>query len=413
MAVFTELGLNQTIQANITRLGYIKPTDIQEKAIGAVLSGADTYAIAPTGSGKTAAYLLPLLQVLSQNDHSEEQIRPIRALILVPTRELAQQLEQSITDYGKDLMLRTISVFGGLRIEAQFKRFKRGTDILVATPRRLLDLLKLKAFSLDSIQHFVMDEADRLVSMGIPTELKNILKAMPKKKQMILFSATDSSALTQFSQENLFNKKFIQAEENQPALDKILHTMYRCDRSDKSKILFSLLNMLNCERALIFTRTKNDVNVLTEKLIQQGFTAEGIHNEIPLKKRQERLTGFKEKTFKFLVATDIASRGIDIDDLYYVINYDLPVNPNDYIHRVGRTARTGSSKSVINNEVAKQSKSTKAIPGKPWETQSPKRVKMEEFKGHSYSLVSFEQERLVDKIGRAIGKEIQLQRASF
>ncbi len=405
MTIFAELGLNATIQANITQLGYKKPTDIQEKSIGAVLSGADTYAIAPTGTGKTAAYLLPLLQELSQTDYSEAQVRPIRALILVPTRELALQLEQSIADYGKALKLRTITLFGGVRIESQANRFKRGADIIVSTPKRLVDLAKTKAFDLNKVQHFVMDEADRLVSMGIMPLLAKILAALPKKKQMILFSATNSKALTQFGQTHLKNQKFIEALDNQPALDKIKHTMYRCNRENKKQALFNLLNSLNCERALIFVRTKNEVNLLVERLNENGFSSEGIHNEILQKKRQERLLAFKNKTYKFLVATDIASRGIDIDDLYYVINYDLPVNSNDYIHRVGRTARTGTSVKATNKE-AKKAAPTTIHKSAPW----AKQAKTRDMLGHAFSLVSPEQERLVEKINQAIGKTIALQR---
>jgi ATP-dependent RNA helicase RhlE len=421
MTNFAQLGLNKTIQANIKQLGYKTPTDIQEQSIGAVLSGADTYAIAPTGTGKTAAYLLPLLQELSQADHSADQVRPIRALFLLPTRELAQQVEQSIAEYGKGLNLRTIALFGGVRIESQAKRFKRGADIIVSTPKRLVDLLKKKTFSIEHVEHFVMDEADRLVSMGIQPLLEKILKAMPKKKQFVLFSATDSKALTAFSQEHLKNQKFVKTEQNQPALEKIIHTMYRSTRKDKTKNLCELLLMLNCERALIFVRTKNDVNVLVERMQEKGYSCQGIHNEIPQKKRLERLTAFKNKEFKFLIATDIASRGIDIDDLYYVVNYDLPVNSNDYIHRVGRTARTGATSKSAVKEVARQStgklKSQASQRNfrnrtldKAKEIPTAKQVKVANILGHAFSLVSPEQERLVEKIAKAVGKEIKLAR---
>ncbi|MEP1742570.1 MAG: DEAD/DEAH box helicase [Kangiellaceae bacterium] len=421
MTNFSQLGLNKTIQANIKQLGYKTPTDIQEQSIGAVLSGADTYAIAPTGTGKTAAYLLPLLQELSQSDHSADQVRPVRALFLLPTRELAQQVEQSIAEYGKGLNLRTIALFGGVRIESQAKRFKRGADIIVSTPKRLVDLLKKKAFSIEHVEHFVMDEADRLVSMGIQPLLEKILKAMPKKKQFVLFSATDSKALTAFSHEHLKNQKFVKTEQNQPALEKIIHTMYRSTRKDKTKNLCELLLMLNCERALIFVRTKNDVNVLVERMQEKGYPCQGIHNEIPQKKRLERLTAFKNKEFKFLIATDIASRGIDIDDLYYVINYDLPVNSNDYIHRAGRTARTGATSKSAVKEVARQStgklKSQASQRNfrnrtldKSREIPTAKQVKVANILGHAFSLVSPEQERLVEKIAKAVGKEIKVAR---
>lgn len=417
MTTFAKLGLNTTLQANIKRLGYKKPTYIQEESIGSVLSRADTYAIAPTGTGKTAAYLLPILQELSQTDHSNEQIRPIRAVFLVPTRELAQQVEQSIAQYGKDLKLRTISLFGGVRIQSQINRFKRGADIIVATPKRLVDLLKLNAFSFSNIQHFVMDEADRLVSMGIHQELRTILQALPEKKQMVLFSATDSKALTKFCHQNLTNPKLVQSDDSQPALDKIVHTMYRCYRDEKTKNLFSLLEMLNCDRALIFTRTKHDVNQLTQLLNQQGYISEGLHNEIPQRKRQERLNGFKNGEFKFLVATDIVSRGVDINDLYYVINYDLPVNCNDYIHRVGRTARTAKtqlkSKKMLADKVSKQTLSKEVSAKKlPAYIEEPE-VSVKDIQGHIFSLVCPEQERLVARIIKAVGKDIKLDRAPW
>lgn len=421
MTTFAKLGINPTLQSNIKRLGYKKPTYIQEKSIGAVLSGTDTYAIAPTGTGKTAAYLLPILQELSQTDHSEDQVRPIRALFLVPTRELAQQVEESIGLYGKGLKLRTISIFGGVRIQSQVNRFKRGTDIIVATPKRLIDLMKIKAISLDDIQFFVMDEADRLVSMGIYHELKNILAAMPKKAQKVLFSATDSKTLNKFNQEHLTRVKVVKGGSIQPALDKILHTMYRCYGDDKNKHLFGLLNMINCDRVLIFARTKFDVNFLTKILNDEGFVTTGIHNEISQKQRQQRLAGFKDGEFKCLVATDIVSRGIDISGLYYVINYDLPVNNNDYIHRAGRTARTKTdkleTKKVIADKIEKQALSREVIaknqtvfnPSVDIETG----VKVTDIQGHIFSLVSSSQERLVPLISKAVGKEMKLERPAW
>ncbi|NRA54630.1 MAG: DEAD/DEAH box helicase [Gammaproteobacteria bacterium] len=412
MTIFAELGLNATLQANVKRLGYKKPTYIQEKAIGSVLSGADTYAIAPTGTGKTAAYLLPTLQELSQVDHSNDQVRPIRAVFLVPTRELAQQVEDSIKLYGKDLGLRTITVFGGVRMQAHLNRFKRGADIIVATPKRLVDLLKVNAFSFANIQHFVMDEADRLVSMGIHQELRTIIEALPAKKQIILFSATDSKALAKFSETHQVNTKTVKTEDLQPALNKIVHTMYRCHREEKTKSLFKLIEMLNCDRALIFTRTKQDVDRITEQLTNQGYSCQGIHNEIPQKKRQEFLSGFKNKEFKFLVATDIVARGIDINDLYYVINYDLPVNSNDYIHRVGRTARTKvvklEKKKTMADKASKQALSQEVTAQRPG-YQAPETA-VNNILGHSFSFVSPEQESLLPRIIKSVGKDIKLER---
>lgn len=413
MTTFAALGLNKTLQANIKRLGYKEPTYIQEHSIGAVLSGADTYAIAPTGTGKTAAYLLPTLQELSQTDNSEKQVRPIRGLYLVPTRELAQQVHDSINDYGKDLGLRTISLFGGVRIESQINRFKRGADIIVATPKRLIDLVKKNAISLNSIEHFVMDEADRLVSMGIVQELRTILETIPKTAQKVVFSATDSKALEKFSKASQSNVKSVKSEAKSPALTKIVHTMYRTFRDDKNKTLCRLLDMLDCDKALIFVRTKNDVNHLTDLLNNNGFSSAGLHNEIPQKKRQERLAAFKQGDVKYLVATDIVSRGIDIEDLYYVINVDLPVNCNDYIHRVGRTARTAKthlrSKKVLSDKANKQAFSKDVATKKHHDDYSAPAKVIKDIQGHVFSLVCPEQERLLPKIINAVGKDIKLE----
>ncbi len=421
MTTFAKPGLNKTLQDNIKALGYKKPTYIQEKSIGAVLSGTDTYAIAPTGTGKTAAYLLPILQELSQEDHSEDQVRPIRALFLVPTRELAQQVEDSIGLYGKNLKLRTITVFGGVRIQSQINRFKRGSDILVATPKRLLDLLKTKAITLEHVKHFVMDEADRLVSMGIFNELKTILAAMPEKNQKVLFSATDSKALNRFNKDHLTRVKLVKGGSIQPALDKIIHTMYSVQRDEKAQHLFALLKLLNSDRVLIFARTKRDVAHLTKVLNAEGFVTTGIHNEISQKSRQARLDGFKSGEFKCLVATDIVSRGIDITDLYHVINYDLPVNSNDYIHRVGRTARTKTNKlqrkKVIatkqqNQQLSQQLIDHNVVAG--WsESEQEVAIATNEIHGHVFSLVSAEQERLLPLIIKAVGKKIKLERPAW
>ncbi|RJE71008.1 ATP-dependent helicase [Pseudoalteromonas citrea] len=412
MTTFAKLGLNPTLQANIKRLGYTTPTEIQEKSIGAVLSGADTYAIAPTGTGKTAAYLLPTLQELSQVDNSDKQVRPLRALFLVPTRELALQVEASIAEFDTDLKLRTISVFGGVRITSQTKRFKRGTDILVATPKRLIDLLKEGVFSLSEVQHFVMDEADRLVSMGIVKELRTIMEALPAKRQLVIFSATDSNALAKYSETHQQHTKKITASKTQPAVNKILHTMYKCPRDKKSENLSTLLKMLNCDKALIFTRTKHDVNNLVAQLSEQGFSCQGIHNEIPQKKRQQSLAEFKNGDCKLLVATDIASRGIDIDQLYYVINYDLPVNSNDYIHRAGRTARTtpivDPTQEAIEEKVAKQKLSVEVASTEMFGIVDAPDLKSKHIHGHVFSFVSPEQERLVPLIIKVVGKEIKL-----
>ena len=419
MTTFAKLGLNKTLQTNIKNLGYKKPTYIQEKAIGAVLSGTDTYAIAPTGTGKTAAYLLPILQELSQEDHSADEVRPIRALFLVPTRELAVQVEESIGLYGKDLNLRTITVYGGVRIESQTKRFKRGTDILVSTPKRLIDLLKTKAFSLADVQHFVMDEADRLVTMGIFDELKNIIAAIPENKQKVLFSATDCKALNKFKEAHLNRVKVIKGGDIQPALDKIVHTMYRVSANDKVEHLLALLNMIEEDRVLIFARTKRDVNFLNKTLNEVGIVSPGLHNEVSQKLRLERLSGFKDGEFKCLIATDVVARGIDISDLYYVINFDLPVNSNDYLHRAGRTARTKpvklQSKKVNADKFAKQSLSAEIEANRPpvFDESDAEPLAKATIQGHVFSLVTPEQERLIPMIAKAVGKDIKLVRTPW
>jgi len=255
-----------------------------------------------------------------------------------------------------------------------------------------------------------MDEADRLVSMGIQQELRTILTALPKKRQIVLFSATDSKTLAKFSKDNLSHQKEIKTEQLQPAQSKIVHTMYRCYRKHKESHLIKLLQMLNCDQALIFTRTKQDVKDLTELLTEKGFSNQGIHNEVQQKRRKERLDSFKNKEFKFLVATDIASRGIDFDNLYYVINFDLPVNSNDYIHRAGRTARKTVKKVENKAKVMKQELSKGVLTTKQFEFADAPKVTVDDIQGHVFSLVSPEQERLVPKIANLLGTEVKLDK---
>ena len=281
---FSSYSFTPEILRALDACNYDQMTPVQQQAIPAAGRGKDILANAQTGTGKTAAFALPILQQIADTP-KDIHSGSVRALILVPTRELAQQVEQSIAKYGKGLKLRTITLFGGVRIEAQTNRFKRGADIIVATPKRLIDLLKLNVFSFKDIEHFLMDEADRLVSMGIHQELRTILSSLPKKKQIILFSATDSKALAKFSEANQVNANVVKTNDKQPAFSKIVHTMYRCFREDKTKHLFSLIKLLDCDKALIFTRTKQDVNRLTEFLTNEGHSCQGIHNEVSQRNR--------------------------------------------------------------------------------------------------------------------------------
>jgi ATP-dependent RNA helicase RhlE len=338
---FSSLGLADTLVHAVNQCGYTEPTPIQRQAIPAVLAGGDLLAGAQTGTGKTAAFTLPILQRLSQNPTADGKPR-LRALVLTPTRELAAQVEQSVCDYGAGLKLRSLAMFGGVGINPQIDQLKRGIDILVATPGRLLDHVQQKTINLDSIEILVLDEADRMLDMGFIHDIKRILKLLPAKRQNLLFSATFSDEIKALAEGLLDRPALIEVARRNATADTIAQRVFLVDRERKRELLTKLIQDNNWYQVLVFTRTKHGANRLAEHLEKAGISAMAIHGNKSQGARTKALSEFKAGQLQVLVATDIAARGIDISELPHVINFELPNVPEDYVHRIGRTGRAGS-----------------------------------------------------------------------
>jgi ATP-dependent RNA helicase RhlE len=344
---FKEFGLTEKILEAIEDAGYTTPTPIQKEAIPIVLSGSDLLAGSQTGSGKTAGFTLPLLQNLMKNRIAKNRSFP-RALILTPTRELAAQVEESVKTYGKHLPLRSAAFFGGVNINPQINKLRSGLDIVVATPGRLLDLSNQKAIDLSQIEILVLDEADRMLDMGFIHDIRKILKLLPSKKQSLLFSATFSSEIKKLAETFLHAPQMIQATKNNEAAPTISHIMHPVDTKNKANLLSHLITFHKWNQVLVFTRTKHGANKLTASLSTKGgIQAAAIHGNKSQTARTKALADFKNGTIQVLVATDIAARGLDIENLPCVVNFDLPQVPADYIHRIGRTGRAGQKGNAI------------------------------------------------------------------
>src|SRR3982750_1075751 len=339
---FETLGLKPELLRAVADKGYTVPTPIQLQAIPAFLAGGDVLAGAQTGTGKTAGFTLPLLQKLGARG-----ARHPRALVLTPTRELAAQVAQSITDYGKYLDLRTQVVFGGVSEKPQIDKARMGCDILVATPGRILDLCEQRAVSLSEVQIFVLDEADRMLDMGFIRDIKRILKMLPQQRQNLLFSATYSDDIRQLAGGFLRNPTALQVTPSNATADKVEQSAYRVPKDHKRHLLAHLINEGNWHQVLIFTRNKHGANRLTQQLERSGINAMAIHGNKSQNARVKALQDFKENKITALVATEVAARGLDIKELPHVVNYELPNVPEDYVHRIGRTARAGSSGAAI------------------------------------------------------------------
>lgn len=321
--------------------GYKKPTPIQEQAIPKLLEGHDLLGVAQTGTGKTASFALPILQELAQVKETSNKKRPIQSLIIAPTRELAIQIGDSFKIYSKNLNLKTLVVYGGVSQHPQTKRLRQGVDILVATPGRLLDLIKQKHIHLDQVKHFVLDEADLMLDMGMIDDVKRIVKYLPKNRQTMLFSATMPNEIEKVTKSLLNNPEKVEVSPVSSTVDTIHQEVYFVDQGNKTNLLIRLLKDDSIETALVFSRTKRGANNLVNALRNNGFRAEAIHGNKTQKARQRALKNFKERKTRILVATDIAARGIDIAELSHVINYNLPEVPETYVHRIGRTGRSG------------------------------------------------------------------------
>ena len=342
---FAELGLAEPIVRAVTESGYTQPTPIQAQAIPAVLKGGDLLAGAQTGTGKTAGFTLPMLQLLSGGKRPAP--KHIRALVLTPTRELAAQVGESVVNYGKYLKLSSEVIFGGVNINPQIQKLARGVDILVATPGRLLDLMQQHAVDLKSVEILVLDEADRMLDMGFIRDIKKVLAALPPKRQNLLFSATFADEIKALADSLLDNPAMIEVARRNSTVEVIAQAIHPVDRDKKHALLAHLIKEHNWFQVLVFTRTKHGANKLVEQLGKADISALAIHGNKSQAARTRALSEFKSGKLQALVATDIAARGIDIDQLPHVVNYDLPNVPEDYVHRIGRTGRAGATGEAV------------------------------------------------------------------
>jgi ATP-dependent RNA helicase RhlE len=343
---FNELGLSEAIVRAVTEHGYTIPTPIQLQAIPAVLAGGDLLAGAQTGTGKTAGFTLPILQRLSTNA-TRPAGRSVRALILTPTRELAAQVEESVRTYGKHVKLSSAVIFGGVNINPQIDRLRGGIDILVATPGRLLDHMQQKTIDLSKVEILVLDEADRMLDMGFIKDIRRVLAALPPKRQNLLFSATFSDEIKTLADGLLNAPAMIEVARRNSTVEIIAQKVHPVDRDRKHPLLSSLIKTNGWSQVLVFTRTKHGANKLVEQLGHDGITGMAIHGNKSQAARTRALAEFKDGSLQVLVATDIAARGIDIDQLPHVVNYDLPNIPEDYVHRIGRTGRAGATGEAV------------------------------------------------------------------
>lgn len=344
---FNDLGLAEPILRAINDAGYTTPTPIQAQAIPQVLTGGDLLAGAQTGTGKTAGFTLPILHILSQKPVADLGKGRPRCLMLTPTRELAAQIEESVKTYGKYLSLTSTVIFGGVNINPQMSRLRKPIDILVATPGRLLDLANQKAVDLSGVEILVLDEADRMLDMGFIRDIKKILALLPKARQNLLFSATFSDEIKALADGLLNNPGFVEVARRNTASELVEQTVHMISQSFKRELVSHLVKHNNWQQVLIFTRTKHGANRLAEKLVKDGIEAAAIHGNKSQGARTKALAQFKDGTVRVLVATDIAARGLDIDQLPQVINFELPNVPEDYVHRIGRTGRAGSSGAAV------------------------------------------------------------------
>ena len=370
---FDKLGLSPELLRAVSDQGYNTPTPVQAQAIPVILEGHDIMAGAQTGTGKTAGFTLPMLNLLNR-EHAErgeassnrKGRRHIRVLVLTPTRELAAQVNESIVTYGKYLSLRSTVVFGGVGIHPQIDRLNRGVDILVATPGRLLDLVNQRKCDLSKIEMLVLDEADRMLDMGFIHDIRKVLALLPKNRQTLLFSATFSSDIKRLASGILKSPRLIEVSRNETS-HQVTQVVHPVGKSHKRELLSHLIRSEAWQQVLVFTRTKHGANKLTKLLESDGIQAAAIHGNKSQTARTNALKGFKSGSIRVLVATDIAARGLDIDQLPHVVNYELPNVPEDYVHRIGRTGRAGNkgeAMSLVCNEEVKLLRGIEKLIGK-------------------------------------------------
>jgi ATP-dependent RNA helicase RhlE len=342
---FKALGLSDALLEAVSKKGYTDPSPIQQKAIPLILERKDVLASAQTGTGKTAGFALPILQILAESRPLRK--RPVRSLILTPTRELAAQVLEDFRKYGAYVDIRSTVIFGGVNANPQIRTLRQGVEVLVATPGRLLDLENQGAVSLAKVEILVLDEADRMLDMGFLRDIKKILSLLPNRRQNLLFSATFSKEIKQLAGNFLHNPVLVEATPEKITAEKVDQLIYKTDKSKKTTLAIKLISEGNWNQVLIFTRTKHGANRLCKKLESAGIRSAAIHGNKSQGARTKALSGFKSGAVRVLVATDIAARGLDIPLLPHVINYELPNIPEDYVHRIGRTGRAGASGEAI------------------------------------------------------------------
>ncbi|MBT8083813.1 MAG: DEAD/DEAH box helicase [Woeseia sp.] len=335
---FNELGLEAELLRAVNEQGYTTATPIQQRAIPAILDGRDMLASAQTGTGKTAGFTLPLLQRMRSKASGK---KAVRTLVLTPTRELAAQVTESVRDYGQYLPYRTITIYGGVSINPQIAKLRRGVDIVVATPGRLLDHMQQGTIDLSSIEYLVLDEADRMLDMGFIRDMRKIFKVLPANRQTLLFSATFSTEIRRLANDLLRNPVEVEVAPRNTTAERVSQLVHPVDRMRKRELLSQLIGQKNWRQVLVFARTKHGANRLAEQLVTDGISATAIHGNKSQGARTKALADFKAGKVRVLVATDIAARGLDIERLPHVVNYELPNVPEDYVHRIGRTARAG------------------------------------------------------------------------
>ena len=337
---FKNLGLSEPILKSLSHKGYKEPTPIQQESIPAILEGKDVMAAAQTGTGKTASFTLPILHMLShpKNDHKGHQVR---ALIITPTRELAAQVRDNVLTYGNNLNLRSTAVYGGARIHNQQLKLKKGVDILVATPGRLLDLYNQKSVNFSKVEILVLDEADQMLDMGFIHDIKKIINLLPQQRQNLMFTATFSNPFRKLANELVENPIEISVTSDNETAANVDHYVHPVDKSRKAELLIELIEIEEWKQALVFTRTKHGADRLTKQLLKVDIKAAAIHGNKTQNNRMKALDSFKNNRIKILVATDVAARGIDIPNMQQVINFDVPTVAKDYVHRIGRTGRAG------------------------------------------------------------------------
>jgi len=367
--LFNQLGLTAELLRAVDEQGYKTATPIQQQAIPLILQGRDVLAGAQTGTGKTAGFTLPLLQRLQQSDKNR---RSIRALVLTPTRELAAQVADSVRNYGSHLPFKTAVIFGGVSINTQIAKLRKGVDVVVATPGRLLDHMQQGTIDLSRVELLVLDEADRMLDMGFIRDIRKVLKALPEERQNLLFSATFSDDIRRLARDLLHEPVEIEAAQRNKPADRVHQLVHPVDKRRKRQLLSERIRKEDWRQVLVFTRTKRGANRLAEQLAGDGITAAAIHGNKSQGARTRALADFKSGQIRVLVATDIAARGLDIDKLPHVVNYELPFVPEDYVHRIGRTARAGE-------------------------------------KGHAISLVCIDEQSLLQGIETLLGSKIERQ----